>query len=78
MDTALKTKRKNSGLTKAQFAEKLKIPLRTYSRYEAGTNSTDSRIPDVLTAIRIARALGVNDFKAFCELWDMEKKPVGL
>lgn len=71
MDAALKIKRKNSGLTKAQFAEKLKIPLRTYSRYEAGADSTDSRIPDALTAIRIANALD----STVEELWGTKECP---
>ena len=66
MARTLKIKRKNLGLTQAQFSNKTLIPLRSYKRYEADEKSNDHRLPDVVTAIRIADALGVQDLR---ELW---------
>ena len=56
--------RKQSGKTQAQVAKEIESTETGYQRYERGT-----RTPIVTTAIKVARALGVNDFKAFCELW---------
>ena len=67
MTNAIKTQRKLLGLTQVQFADKAKIPLRTYKRYEADKDSKEHRIPDAVTAIRIADALGVKDLR---ELWN--------
>ncbi len=58
MAQTLKSRRKNLGLTQVQFSEKTGIPLRSYKRYEADEKSNDHRIPDAVTAIRIAKALG--------------------
>lgn len=66
MINTVQLRRKSLGLTQAQFAGKANIPLRTYKRYEADTESTEHRIPDAVTAIRIADALDVRDLR---ELW---------
>ena len=58
MTNIIKSKRKALGLTQLQFATQAKIPLRTYKRYEANKDSTEHRIPDAVTAIRIAKTLG--------------------
>ena len=58
MTNIIKTKRQSLGLTQLQFASKAQIPLRTYKRYEADITSNDHRIPDAVTAIKIAKALG--------------------
>ena len=58
MTNPIKTKRQSLGLTQLQFADKAKIPLRTYKRYEANATSNEHRIPDAVTAIRIAKSLG--------------------
>lgn len=57
MTGAIKIKRQSLGLTQSQFADKTKIPLRTYKRHEADTDSNDHQIPDAVTAIKIAKAL---------------------
>ena len=57
MTSILKLKRLALGLTQIQFASKANTPLRTYKRYEADADSKEHRIPDAVTAIRIARAL---------------------
>lgn len=69
MKPTLKTRRKNLGLTQLQFSNKTGIPLRSYKRYEADEKSNDHRLPDVVTAIKIADALGVQDLR---ELWTAE------
>lgn len=56
--------RKQSGKTQAQVAKEIRISEIGYQSYERGT-----RTPTVPTAIKIANALGVNDFNKFCELW---------
>ena len=56
--------RKQSGKTQAQVATETEIATIAYQTYERGT-----RTPIVTTAIKIANALGMNDFKKFCELW---------
>lgn len=53
METKLRRKRAEKGLTQAQLAEMALITERTYQRYEA-----DNRVPNALVAIQIARALG--------------------
>lgn len=57
MTNLIKSKRQTLGLTQLQFANKAKISTRTYKRYEADTTSKEYRIPDAVTAIKIARAL---------------------
>lgn len=52
MNTKLKRKRKKTGLTQAEVANKAKISLRAYQYYENG-----ERAPDVLAAKLIAKAL---------------------
>lgn len=56
--------RKQSGKTQAQVAKESNIATIAYQSYERGT-----RTPIVTTAIKVANALGVNDFNSFCELW---------
>lgn len=56
--------RKQLGKTQAQVATETEIATIAYQSYERGT-----RTPVVPTAIKIANALGVNDFNKFCELW---------
>jgi len=73
MGNKIKAARQSLGLTQLQFADKAKIPLRTYKRYEADESSNDRRIPDAVTAIRIAQTLdttveklwGENPIRAF-------------
>lgn len=61
---ALMTAREGSGLTQVQIAEKAGISVAAYQRYEYG-----SRKPGVEIAIRIAEALGVENFKEFKDLF---------
>ena len=56
--------RRQSGKTQAQVAKEIESTEIAYQRYEYGM-----REPKVTTAIKVANALGVNDFKSFCELW---------
>lgn len=53
MSNKLKEKRAIIGLTQVQVAKKADITERDYRRYECS-----DRKPNVLTAIRIAKALG--------------------
>lgn len=57
MVNIIRTKRQSLGLTQVQLAVIANTPLRTYKRYEADANNKEHRIPDAVTAIRIARAL---------------------
>ena len=66
MNNTLKIKRRKLGLTQLQFAKKIAVPIRSYMRYESEKGSSDYRTPNVLTAIKIADALGVRDLR---ELW---------
>lgn len=52
LNTKLKKKREKTGLTQVKIANKANISERCYQRYEAG-----ERVPDVLTAKLIAKAL---------------------
>lgn len=52
MNTRLKTKRQEKGLTQAQIADKAKVTTQGYQNYEAG-----KRTPNVKTAKLIAQAL---------------------
>ena len=58
MANLIRIKRQSLGLTQAQFASKANMPLRTYKRYEANTDNKEHRIPDAVTAIKIAQILG--------------------
>ena len=58
MANLIRIKRQSLGLTQAQFASKANMPLRTYKRYEANANNKEHRIPDAVTAIKIAQILG--------------------
>ena len=69
MANPLKVKRLSLGYTQAQIARKVGITERGYRRYEANDTSKGTREPGVLTAIRIADALGVQDLR---ELWKHE------
>ena len=65
MKTALKEYRLRIGLTQVQVADKASISERIYQKYESG-DSKQRCVPNVLTAIKIADALGVRDLR---ELW---------
>jgi len=58
----LKKQRKNKGLTQVEVAKKAKIAERSYQYIEAG-----ERLPNVLTAIRIAKALQSSCEELFIE-----------
>lgn len=64
MNARLKAAREASGKTQKQIAEKMGIAEAAYQRYEYGKNT-----PNVLTAIRIADALGVKSYKQFKALF---------
>ena len=66
MSNALQLKRKSAGLTQAQLAKIIGITERGYRCYEASETAQRKHNPDILTAIRIADALGV---RALRELW---------
>lgn len=70
MINLIRAKRQSLGLTQAQFAGKANTPLRTYKRYEADADNKEHRIPDAVTAIRIARALD----STVEELWGNNSK----
>lgn len=57
----LKTTRRAAGLTQEQVAANAGVTTRMYQEYER-----DKRTPSVVTAIKIADALGVCDLR---ELW---------
>lgn len=52
VNTKLKNKREEKGLMQAEIANQAKVSLRAYQYYENG-----ERVPDVLTAKLIAKAL---------------------
>ena len=52
MKTNLKPARKEKGLTQDQFANQIRVSLRTYQRYESG-----KRIPNVNIAKEMATVL---------------------
>ncbi len=58
MDNKIRVKRQSLGLTQVQLASKANMPLRTYKRYEADKGNKEHRIPDAVTAIKIAHVLG--------------------
>lgn len=58
MTNPIRIKRQALGLTQVQFVRKANMPLRTYKRYEADKGNKEHRIPDAVTAIKIARVLG--------------------
>lgn len=66
MSNALQLKRLDVGLTQAQIAKKAGVSERGYRKYEASVTAKSKSIPDVLTAIKIADALGVENLR---ELW---------
>ena len=70
MAQSLKEKRLSVGLTQAQIAKKANITERGYRRYEASNKAKTKSIPDVVTAIKIADALGVENLR---ELWNVAK-----
>lgn len=72
MKNHLREKRLSLGLTQAQLAGKAKTTLRSYRRYEADITNKEHRLPDAVTAIRIADALGVKDLR---ELWGGKANP---
>lgn len=74
MTNLVRATRQALGFTQEQFAKKANIPLRTYKRYEADTEKTEYRVPNAVTAIRIAKTLG----KTVEELWDSERPHTGI
>lgn len=58
--TILKQKRKEKGLTQSEIAEKAKISILAYQRYEYG-----ERVPNAYTAQLIAQALQTTVEKLF-------------
>ena len=74
MTNLVRATRQALGFTQEQFAKKANIPLRTYKRYEADTNKSEYRIPNVVTAIKIAKTLG----KTVEELWGNERLHTGI
>lgn len=58
----IKNQREKVGLTQVQVAEKAKISTRLYQRYETG-----ECLPNVQTAIQIAKALNSTVEKLFNE-----------
>ena len=66
MSNQLQLKRKSAGFTQAQLAKLAGVTERGYRCYEASEKAQRKHNPDVLTAIRIADALGVKDLR---ELW---------
>ena len=67
------TTRKQSGKTQAQVANESGIATIAYQSYERG-----KRTPVVPAAIKVAKALGVNDFQTFCELWGQTNTNVAV
>ena len=65
----LSAARRRVGKTQKQVATDIGATEIGYQNYEGGR-----RTPSVTTAIRIADALGVDDFNAFRELWGGAKK----
>ena len=70
MSNAVQLKRLDVGLTQAQIAKKAGVSERGYRKYEASSKAKSKSIPDVLTAIKIADALGVENLR---ELWNYNK-----
>ena len=66
MSNKLQLKRKSAGLTQAQLAKLVGVTERGYRCYEASETARRKHNPDILTAIKIADALGVKDLR---ELW---------
>lgn len=66
MSNQLQLKRKSAGFTQAQLAKLAGITERGYRSYEASGTAKSKHLPNVITAIRIADALGVQDPR---ELW---------
>lgn len=67
MSNAIQLKRLDVGLTQAQIAKKVGVSERGYKQYETFVTAKSKSIPDVLTAIKIADALGVENLR---ELWN--------
>ena len=61
----LQIKRQQTNLTQVEIAKSVGVTERCYQRYE----SEKYREPKVNTAIKIAKALEINDFQEFCSLW---------
>ena len=68
MSNPLQRKRNSVGLTQAQIAKLVGVTERSYRCYEASATARRKHKPDILTAIRIADALGVQDLR---ELWQV-------
>ena len=66
MSNQLQLKRKSTGFTQAELAKLVGIAERRYRSYEASAEAKSRHLPDILTAIKIADALGVNDLR---EIW---------
>lgn len=66
MSNQLQLKRKSVSLTQVQLANLAGVTERRYRSYEASAQAKSRHLPDILTAIRIADALDVQDLR---ELW---------
>lgn len=62
--TQIQIIRERKGIAFMEMLKLANIPKSTYYRYEQG-----QRTPDAKTAIRIADALGVKNYKEFRALW---------
>lgn len=71
VSNALQIKRLDVGLTQAQIAKKVGVSERGYRKYETSATAKTKSIPDVLTALKIADALGVENLR---ELWNYKKE----
>ena len=58
MSNSLQLKRKSAGFTQAELAKLVGIAERRYRSYEASAEAKSRHLPDVVTAIKIAKALG--------------------
>lgn len=67
MNNPIRATRQSLGFTQEQFARKANIPLRTYKRYEADTDKSEYRIPNAVTAIKIAKNLGTTVEKLWAQ-----------
>lgn len=68
MDTKLKKMRKKAGLTQAEVARTAKVNVRVYQKYEAG-----ECLPNVLTAILIAKTLNSTVEECFSDINNIKK-----
>ena len=70
MNNRLRVLREERNLRQLDVAQRANIALKMYRRYER-----HNMLPNVLTAIRVADALGVQDLR---EIWQEERTPLML